>query len=359
MAATTQEVTLELSPSSRRDVIDLSDHVSEEASDQLAPYRKALYCSYHTTAGFLEQSLCSRLNHNQESVQAFIDTAQTLFPEGGPYRHDQMHLRTELSEEQRKVEPQNADSHLTFIGLGLENCVTYDNVPGRPVYFIDLDGVNGRDNHQPRQRKATIVGYDKDTVVAELQIDVPVSSHRVDSVNLKDPRFGYYPWLNELLAQYEVGKGRIDLSLMPGEKHAGLTVNEYETLLMKHDLMEVLRNPMRFMAEKGRNMLRDPGAIRDKAKNYAKYDLVHFVNQVIDALHLNESIAERLIDKFMAVTASRRLRMKRGVSLLVNNTDEYGRGSIVEGMYQSPILVQWDKSESQTRKVNVRLVRFE
>ncbi len=359
MAASTLEVTIELSPTARREVIDLSDHVPGEAGERLAPYRKALYCSYHTTAGFLEQSLLSRLNHDQESVRAFIDSAQALFPEGGPYRHDQMHLRTELTEEERRVEPQNADSHLTFIGLGLENCVTYDNVPGRPVYFIDLDGINGRNGQKPRQRKATVVGYDAESVVAELQIEVPVSGHRVDSVNLKDPRFGYYPWLNELLAQYEVGKGRIDLSLAASETHAGLTVNEYETMLMKHDLLEVLHNPMRFMAEKGRNMLRDPGAIRDKAKNYAKYDLVHLVNQVIDALHLNESLAERLIDKFMAVNASRRLRMKRGVSLLVNNTDAYGRGSIVEGTYQSPILIQWNKSASQTRQLNVRLVRFE
>jgi len=36
-----------------------------------------------------------------------------------------MELRTELSDAQRKVEPRNADSHLTYIGAGLRNCVTY------------------------------------------------------------------------------------------------------------------------------------------------------------------------------------------------------------------------------------------
>ena len=53
MAASTLEVTIELSPTARREVIDLSDHVPGEAGERLAPYRKALYCSYHTTAGFL------------------------------------------------------------------------------------------------------------------------------------------------------------------------------------------------------------------------------------------------------------------------------------------------------------------
>ena len=356
MAASTSEVTLEFTPSARLDIIDVSQRIADQCADELAPYRKTLYCSYHTTAGFLEQSLCARLGHSRDSVEALVHSAQKLFPEGAPYRHDQLDLRTELSPEQRLVEPKNADSHLTFIGLGLENCVTYDNDPSTPVYFIDLDGVNG---DTPRRRQATVVGYDRETHVADLQMKVPVSSHAVDSVNLKDARLGYYELLNDLLAHYEIGKGRIDLSLAPEEKNAGLTVNEYETLLMQHDVAEVMRNPLRFMAQKGRNMLRDPGAIRDKAKNYAKYDLVHIVNEAIDALGLSESLVERIIDKFIAASASRRLRMKRSVSLLVNNTDEFGRGSIVSGRYQSPILVQWNKAHEQTRTINVRLVRFE
>ena len=55
--------------------------------------------------------------------------------------HDRLALRTELSDAQRQDEPQNGDSHLTFIGAGLQNCVTYVNRPGMPVYFIDLDGM--------------------------------------------------------------------------------------------------------------------------------------------------------------------------------------------------------------------------
>ena len=356
MASSTQEITLELKPETRLAVIDVSKRLFEQHGDLLAPFRKLLYCSYHTTAGYLEQSLCARMNHRRESVEALVQSAQKLFPAGALYQHDQMHLRTELTEEQKRTESLNADSHLAFIGLGLENCVTYDNRPEMPVYFIDLDGVY---RGTRRRRQTTVVGFNKAEKVVELQIHVPMSNHAIDSINLRDPRLGIIEQLNDLLAQYEVRKGTIILSLEPREQHAGLTVNEYETLLMKHDLVEVLHNPLRFMAEKATNMLRDPKAIRSKAKNYLKYDLVQLVNEVIDALGLNESLVERIIDRIAAASASRRLRMKRSLTLLINSTDKEGPGAAVLGTYQSPILVQWQKTDSQARCVNVRLVRFE
>ena len=83
-----------------------------------------------------------------------------------------------------------------------------------------------------------------------------------------------------------MSKGRIRLTLAPGERHAGLTVNEYETLLMRHDLSEVLRDPLRFMAEKAGHMLGNPRAIPAKTLDYAKYDLVRVFNQLVDALGL-------------------------------------------------------------------------
>lgn len=356
MAHSTSEITLELTPTSRVDVIDVSARVAEQYGNVLSRHQKALYCSYHTTAGYFEQSFCHRLNHDRASLEAYVQSFKHLFPPGASYRHDQLELRSELSEEQRKVEPQNADSHLTFIGSGLENCVTYRHRPSLPVYFIDLDGINGPLH---RTRQTTIIGYDDERDVETLTLDVPVSKHRIDSINLRDRRLGLYEQLTDLIQRYGIAKGRIDISLDPGERNVGLTVNEYETLLMKHDLIEVLKNPVRFMAEKGRNMLRDPRAIPSKAKNYAKYDLVHFVNEVIDALGLSESLVERIIDKFIAVPASRFLRMKRSLSLMVNNTDERGLGSIVQGTYQSPILVQWKRTEAPTRRLTVRLVSFD
>ncbi|MFQ5738053.1 MAG: hypothetical protein ACE5JX_03505 [Acidobacteriota bacterium] len=351
----TAEIDLELNPESRLDVIDVTERIRQRFGDCLLPYRKALYCSYHTTAGYLEQSLCARLNYSRDSVQSFVQSIHRLFPPEADYRHDQLHLRTELSEAQRLEEPRNADSHLTFIGSGLANCVTYLNSPETPVYFIDLDGIYGRTR---RQRKTRVIGFTREESVAKTRISVPVSAHPIDAVNLKSLNLGLFEQLRLLLKKHGVENGRIDLALAPNELHAGLTVNEYETLLMKHDLVDVLHNPVRFMAEKGRHMWRDPRAIPSKAINYAKYDLVQVVNEFLDALGLSESFLERIIGKFLAFPASRFLWMKRKVSLLVSEPEGDGRSSIIQGLYQSPILVQWKKANCQTRHLNVTLVRF-
>jgi len=358
MASVPTELTIQLRPERRVDVIDVNELVESEADGFLREYQRAMYCSYHTTAGYLEESICKRLDGRQDSVYDFLDPFQELFPFGANYRHDQMHLRKELSPEQRRTEPRNADSHLTFISSGLENCVVYPSDPSRSVFFIDLDGVN-KDNHDRRQRQTTVIGYNDERLVDEVEVEVPVSSHPIDSVSLRDPRLGVFDQLHELLAERDITKGRVEISLAREESHAGLTVNEYETLLMKHDLAEVLRDPLRFMARKGRNMLRDPSAIPGKAKNYAKYDLVRLVNKVLDTLGLSESLVERVIDKCFAVPAERFLRMKRSVSLLVTEDPANGEGTIVQGRYQSPILVQWRKSDPQARRLSVKLTRFE
>jgi len=358
MASDPSQLTIQFQPERRVDVIDVNQHVENEAAGFLRGHDNAVYCSYHTTGGYLEETVCNRLDQCQDQVQEFIEPFRELFPYGANYRHDQLHLRKELSPKQRRTEPRNADSHLAFIGSGLENCVTYPSNPARPVFFVDLDGIN-KDNHDRRERRTTIIGYDDERVVDETELRVPVSDHSIDSVSLRDPRLGIFEHLHEMLVKHDVTTGRVHLDLVSEEKHAGLTVNEYETLLMKHDLAEVLRDPLRFMARKGRNMLRDPSAIPGKAKNYAKYDLVRLVNKVVDTLGLSESLVERVLDKCLAVPAERFLRMKRSVSLLVTEDASNSEGTIEQGRYQSPILVQWRKSEPQARRLRVRLTRFE
>jgi len=56
--------------------------------------------------------------------------------------------------------------------------------------------------------------------------------------------------------------------------------------------------------------------------------------------------------------AARFLRMKRSVSLLVSDRAQAGTGTIVEGIYQSPILVQWHRAQKQARVLDVTLTRF-
>ncbi len=201
-------------------------------------------------------------------------------------------------------------------------------------------------------------GTRAEETVAQARIVVPVSGHSIESVNLKDPRLGVYDQCAELLAAHAVTKGRIRLSLGPGERHAGLTVNEYETLLMRHDLSEVLRDPVRFMAEKAGHMLGNPRAIPARTLDYAKYDLVRVFNRLVDALGLRESLVENVLSRAIAMPASRFLRMKRSVSLFVSDRDATGRGAIVEGTYQSPILVQWHRGARQKRVLDVTLTRF-
>ena len=347
------EVTLTLEPTARYDAIDVTAAIREACGDVLTGYRRALYCSYHTTAGYLEQALQSRLRDRRKQLDPFIRTFQRLFPAGADYRHDRLDERRELSPEQRRNEPKNADSHLAFIGSGLRNCATYLTHPGEAVYFMDLDGVNGT---VPRTRRTTVLAYDREERVADEPFAAPMSRHAIDSVNLGDPRIGLFARIEDLAAQHGVERGRVDISLAPGERDAGVTVNEYETLLMRHDLAEVLRDPFKFALRTGRNALFHPRAIPVKSLGYAKYDAVHVINELMDALHLTESAVAKLVARLMAMPAERFLRLKRSVSFLLADNGN-GRATVVQGTYQTPILIQWAATGTH-RDLHVSLSRL-
>src|ERR671915_32055 len=170
------ELTLTLAPQRRFEAIDVNRRIAEEAGDILRRHRRALYCSFHTTAGYLDQSLSVRLHNNRDLLSKFFRAFHALFPQGGEYRHDRMELRTELSDEQKVVEPRNADSHLTYIGAGLRNCVTYRTRPNTPVYFVELDGMS---HAMRRQRTTAILAYDNERVIARTAVAIPVSRHPV------------------------------------------------------------------------------------------------------------------------------------------------------------------------------------
>lgn len=354
MYSDTLDLTLDVVPRARFDMLDLRARLAADQRRALAPYRRCLCWSSHTTAGFLDASITARLGPN-EGIAAYVEAFRTIFPEGADYEHDRMDRRTELAPEQRLVEPRNADSHLAFMAAGMKTCVTYANRPEQPLCFVDLDGVCGG---RARRRRTRIIGYNREEEVARVRLEVPVSAHSVDSVNLKDPRLGIYDQLSELVARHGVAKGRVRLSLAECEHHAGLTVNEYETLLMRHDLPEVLHNPLRFAMEKARHAFADPRAVPAKTLGYAKYDLVHIVNTLVDRLGLRESLVERLLSRTLAVPAARFLRMKRSVSLLVWDQQGTGQADVVEGTYQSTILVQWHRAHCDSRLVDVTLTRF-
>ena len=80
----------------------------------------------------------------------------------------------------------------------------------------------------------------------------------------------------------------------------GLTVNEYETMLMRHDLVEVLKDPLKFAVQRGRHMIDDPFAIPTKTLNYAKYDFPRLLNSLMEALRWDHSVLERTMAKSSA-----------------------------------------------------------
>ena len=349
------ELTLEITPRARLDVTDVRARAAALHGSVFDAYARCLYCSLHTTAGYLPQSLATRLTAGSEGIGPYIDVFRTVFPEGAGYRHDELDLRTDLTPTQRPIEPTNGDSHLAFIAGGLDNCVSYNTRRPGPVCFIDLDGVHGG---TPRRRATTLVGYDTEVEVARTVLEVPVSSHPIDAVNLKEPKLGLYAQLARFIDLHHVTKGRIRLKLAPSEQYASLIVNEYETLLMRHDLADVLRNPLRFAAEKARHAWKDPRALPLKAIDYAKYDLVRALNELVDAVGLGASRIELLLARALAVPASRFLRMKRSVDLLVSDSKTPEHGAVVEGRYQTPIMVQWRRVRRGIRVVDVTLTRF-
>ena len=345
------DVTLELVPKARFDVVELRSHFAAE-HQAFAGFPQCLYWSSHTTAGFLDRSLAARLK--AEEVPTYVEAFRTLFPEGAGYEHDRLERRGDLDADQRAVEPRNADSHLAFIASGLRPCVTHPNRPGESVFFVDLDGmIDGR----PRRRLTRLIGFHDERIVRSTHISVPVSAHPIDSISLKDPRLGLYDQLLEFVASAGVDRGRLRIDLDPTERHSALTVNEYETLLMKYDLAEVLRNPLRFFAEKSRHALANPRAVPAKTLDYAKYDLVRVMNTGLDTLRLRGSIVEKVLARTLAVPAARFFRMRRSVSLLVSER-ENGIHGLIEGAYQSPILVQWQRAPRQSRLLNVKLTEL-
>ena len=348
------QVALDITPRTRLALTDVRAEAAAVAGAKLDRYARCFYSSLHTTAGYLPRSLQTRLVGARQGITSYLSLYHALFPERGGYRHDQLGERTELTAEQRLREPLNGDSHLMFILGGLRACVSYRVRPD-PVYFVDLDGIFAG---TPRSRTTVLVSYDDEIEVARTSLRVPVSAHPIEAVSLKDPRYGLHEQLADFIARHASGKGRLTLALAPSERHACLTVNEYETLLMRHDLTDVLREPFHFAAEKARHVWSDPRAVPRKARAYARYDLVQALNQLVDVLGLPTSHVEQFIARALAVPAERVFGVKRSVDLLVSDANSTRRPAIVEGVYQSPILIHWRAAPQRARTVNVSLTQF-
>ena len=241
------------------------------------------------------------------------------------------------------------------MGSGMRSAASYELHGDEPVWFVELDGVHVGGT---RYRRTTVIAYSGEEDVAQSQVHVPASPHSIDAQNLRDPRLDLIGQLEELARAHQVSFGRFDVSLAVEESDAGLTVNEYETLLMTHDLRDVLKDPLRFVAQIGKEALQAPRAIPAKALNYAQYDAVQVFNRLMDQIGARRSFVERVVNRALALPVAHFLRMKRGISLPVLDRKGTGVGEIGWGTYQSPLLVQWKGAGAASRALNVRLVRF-
>ena len=381
------KTTLSIRPAARTDFIDVRARVAEEFGSDFIRYPKALYISDHTTAGYLDQRLAQRLDHDREKVREYIKVFHEVFPPNAGYEHDELERRTELSDEQKATEPENADSHLTFISAGLQSATSYDNQRGRPVWFVDLDGVH---RGGTRRRRTTVVGYGSEKVVAQTRLNVEASPRSIDAIDLREPGSGFVDHLEDLVEEHGVSYGRLDVSLTPEETDASLTVNEYEPLLMKNDLRRALLSPLRFMADQGRQVLRTPLSLPGKALRLpgkalrlsgkalhvarmgttvlrtspgpvldtATVEAVHILNWALERMGVDESVIARMLNRALALPVARFQGLRREISLPVVHPEGDGKGEIPWGTYQSPILIQWRGPEGTTRELDVKLVRF-
>ena len=349
------EITLSLSPKSRLDIVDVAAMISDQYGDLLQNYRMTTCCSFHTTAGYLDQQFCAKLGYSEKRLDQFISIFQKLFPPNAGYFHDRMELRKELSESEKECEPLNADSHLIFMGAGLKNCVTYINKPKLPIYFIDLDGIY---KNYRRNRQTTIVAHNRDEIVYHGRFFIPVTvEHPINSFNLKDPRYGLFSHLNDLMDSYGIEKGLIDIRLAREERHAGLTVNEYETLLMRHDLPDAMSDPLRYIVRRGKKLFQNPASIPAKTRGYVIYDLIHLYNKLMNNVQTGRPAVDKVLS-YLSAPASRIFRLKRNINLLVYSSVETGSARIVQGTYQTPILLQHQKADKGVRCLEITLRNF-
>ena len=355
MAPQPVELNLTIRPQHRFAIIDIAELIRQQVGDELRPFRKAAYCSFHTTAGYIEQGTSRRLGHSRKQIDPFIRAIKKIFPHNAGYFHDRMQLRDELSEGEKEREPVNADSHLTFIAAGLKNCVTYIHHPEEPVYFIELDGIY---KDYVRSRRTAVMAYNHAEIVDRSRLELPVGgSHAIDAFNLKDPQYGLFATLADRLRQCGIDKGCIDIRLAPEERHVGMTVNEYETLLMRNDLPQALSDPLRYALQRGKRLLRHPASIPGKMHAYAAYDSLRFYNELLDQVPVGRSVIDRIVS-VLSTPAQRILRLKRHIRLLVSDSAGAGAERILQGTYQSPILVQHQPAEGGVRTLDVTLRRF-
>jgi thiamine phosphate synthase YjbQ (UPF0047 family) len=128
-----------------------------------------------------------------------------------------------------------------------------------------------------RRRTVRAMAFDRARVVTQHTLHVPVPGSRPATVSLGGPGSTLCGWIDEELRRHSIRSGYVRLEVRGSVEDAALTVNEYEPLLMRCDL---------------------PAAARAEG-----------------------------------------MRLQRSIQLLVSDADTPGQGRLLQGTYQSPILI--------------------
>ncbi len=337
---------LQIRPERRPEVIDLRPRIREvvEGGD-LPASRRYFLASHHTTAGFPDRRLRRRLGPDPKRLSDFLAAIREVFPPGAGYKHDDLHLRSELTPAEREGEPLNADAHLAFIGGGFTNTVSIEGSGEEPVWFVDFDGrfEDRGGNVIQRTRSVSVLGYEGETVVDRTTFRIPVPEG-VAAIPLDAPGMPVVPGVKEALARTGLRVGRVRIRLADPEPGVGITLNEAEALLMNRDLVEVLAHPLRFAMEGGALS----GAV------------IEGLNRAMEALRISPGRRARLLGRAISSASPRILRMRHSCSLAVTpeGSVEGGEGALLLGRYQSPILFQREGTPGGVRSLSVTLHAF-
>lgn len=314
MPAALPHTTICLRPDRRTAVLPVRPAVQRAGASVLEQPRVA-YSAHHTTAGFLDAEARSATASTASALRAAVAPYQALFPYGAGYQHDQMHLRTELRPEQRRCEPRNADAHLTYIGAGLVACVHLD--ASAPLALVDLDGVN-RETGRQRTRQVTAVGFSEAKPVSTFEVGVPAPQDAVGATSLRDPRLGLITRIQAALTAQDVGWGCVAVALAGAETEAALVVNEYEPQLMQHDVAALLRMPQCFPTKAS-------------------------------------VAAGSAVEAGASPPDAPPLRLASRIRMMVRPPAENGTSRLVQGRYQSPILLH---RTARHRSLRVTVFRY-
>jgi hypothetical protein len=78
----------------------------------------------------------------------------------------------------------------------------------------------------------------------------------------------------------------------------------------------------------------------------------------MDSFGMSQSVVEKFLARVIALPAEKFLSVKRNISFLISNNGSNNTAKIVQGRFQSPILVQWKESPSASRALTLTITRY-